>query len=276
MNVTQQDIDAATAAGSEPVPNSDGTGPQLWGGAPTPTPTEMEQVLPWWPVSPGEGQAAMDVLVCHAATKLPDGRLSFIVDPGAWTNLIGGNLARALTRRVLASGYKPEQHKMNNPLCIQGVGHGHQECSWELDTPIAVGYADGTAHQHRFSSPIVDGSGAELPGLLGLRSIEGNRGIMDTGNKKLIFPGKGEVEYALPPGSIVLPLEKAPSGHLVLPVDEFERLAQKKGGLPEENITMHTTGSSSSRDGAPTESPRVSRATSEEPSSVGAELRHPY
>jgi len=217
----------------------------------------------------------MDILVYHAATKLPDGRLSFIVDPGAWTNLIGGNLARALTRRVLASGYKPQQHKMNNPLMIQGVGNGHQECSWELDTPIAVGYADGTAHQHRFSSPIVEGNGAELPGLLGLRSIEGNRGIMDTGNKKLIFPGKGDVEYVLPPGSIVLPLEKAPSGHLVLPVDEFERLAQKQGGLPEHNITMHTTGSSSSQDGALMRSQRATPPISEEPPPE-AELRHPY
>ena len=43
----------------------------------------------------------------------------------------------------------------------------------------------------------------------------------------------------LPPGSQETPLQKSPSGHLVMVIDDFEHLS-KKGGVPEVPLQIHT------------------------------------
>ena len=70
----------------------------------------------------------------------------------------------------------------------------------------------------------MEGDGSGLPGLLGLRTLEHERAILDTGNHELIFPGPGRVKIELPPGSTRIPLHKAPSGHLVMVVDDYEKV----------------------------------------------------
>ena len=128
-----------------------------------------------------------------------------------------------------------------NTLSIQGVGNGSQACNWKLVCPIAILHPDGQAHLHTFEAPIVEGTGEDLPGLYGLKSMEQKRAILDTGGRKLYFPGPGDVQIILPPGSIEVPLQKAPSGHLVMVVDNFEQVtAPSKGGLPEVSMTLHT------------------------------------
>ena len=193
------------------------------------------QVLPWWP------EHLSDSLAFHSMTQLPDGRLSIIVDPGAWTNLMGVNLARKLVERALAAGFKPTQSPMT-PLNVSGVGEGSQVCKYKLETVIAVPHDDHESQRHKISTPIVEGSGANLPGLLGLRSLETDRAVLDTGNRTLIFPGPGDIKFELPPGSITIPLEKAPSGHLVMVIDDFEKLtARQTGGLKEHSLQFPTS-----------------------------------
>ena len=91
------------------------------------------QAFPWWPES----------LAYHSMTSLPDGRLSIIVDPRAWTNLMGADLARLLVARAIKMGYKPQQLPMET-LNVQGVGNGTQQCKFKLECPIAsrihIGY----------------------------------------------------------------------------------------------------------------------------------------
>ena len=135
--------------------------------------------LPWWP---------MDIY-CFQATCLTDGRLSIIIDPGAWTNLLGEKLAREMVKRAQQHGYKPSQHPLTKPLRIQGVGNGHQECTHALRIPIAVPDGQGRAFIHTLEAPIVGGTGKDLPGLLGLKTIESLKGLVDTGGRKLILPG---------------------------------------------------------------------------------------
>jgi hypothetical protein len=196
-----------------------------------------ETVLPWWPVAT---QGTLPVPYYHASTQLP-GKLSMIVDIGAWTNLIGSDMARALTQRALANGLKPGQNKMTSPLTIQGVGNGSQQCVWQISCPIAVPYGDGKARMHKITSPIVEGTGAKLPGLLGLRSLEHERSIIDTGKRMLYFLGPGEAQIILPPGSSAIPLQKAPSGHLVMEIDAYENVQAYKGGLPDVSLQLHAT-----------------------------------
>ena len=197
-------------------------------------------VFPWWPTS----EVAAISQTYHANTQLSSGRLSFIVDPGAWTNLVGKLLARKLAARALEAGLKPCQNPMQQ-LKIAGVGHGSQECNFTLTCPIALTQTTGKTGLHKITAPIVEGAGEELPGLLGLRTLEAERAIMDTGNRKLYFPGPGEIQIILPPGSVEIPLHKAPSGHLVMIVDDYEKLTNKAGGLAEHSLSLHTAASSS-------------------------------
>ena len=133
------------------------------------------------------------------------------------------------------------QDKMSGTLTIQGIGEGSQKCAWEISTPIAVAYSDGAVRKHKITSPIVEGSGADLPGLLGLRFLEHERSIIDTGNLMLHFLGKGEAQIILPPGSSAIPLQKAPSGLLVMEIDVYEKVRPYKGGLPDTSLQLHAT-----------------------------------
>ena len=62
--------------------------------------------------------------------------------------------------------------------------------------------------------------------------------IWDFQNMKLYFVGPGEydLERNLPPGTDVFQLERAPSGHIVLPICEFEGAPSK----PEHTLNLIT------------------------------------
>ena len=55
---------------------------------------------------------------------------------------------------------------------------------------------------------------------------------------QLIFPGPGDVKYDLPPGSTIVPLEVAPSGHLVMVTDDYGRLPKETGGIKDSKLVM--------------------------------------
>ena len=89
---------------------------------------------------------------------------------------------------------------------------------------------DGPAKLFNLKAGIVEEPGENLPGLLGLDVLKSRRAIMDIGNKQLIFPGAGPVEVSYPPGSTIIPLEEAPSGHLCMIIDAFSQIEKKNGG----------------------------------------------
>ena len=131
--------------------------------------------------------------VLHSSTALPDGRFSLIVDVGAWKNLFGRKLVRQAAEMAIKAGYRPQQWKMETPLHVQGIGNGTQECIWEIRLPIAAADGNGDTHVHSFDTPIVEGTGEEVPGLLGLKSIREKKGVLETepGKEMLTFPGPG-------------------------------------------------------------------------------------
>lgn len=49
-----------------------------------------QSAMPWWPI--GENPVPDLQQAYHANTQLKNGKLSFIIDPGAWSNLMGKNL----------------------------------------------------------------------------------------------------------------------------------------------------------------------------------------
>ena len=62
---------------------------------------------------------------------------------------------------------------------------------------------------------------------------------MDTGGHMLYFQGPGKVEISLPPGSIAIPLHKAPSGHQCIVIDDYEHVAAHAGGMPPATLALH-------------------------------------
>ena len=189
-------------------------------------------------------------LLYHAHTQIA-GKLSMIVDPGAWISMFGKTIARALAQTGVAAGYKPEQNKLDNQIGIAGVGNGANLIKYNFDGPIAIPSEDGTSRLFNLSAGIVEEPGEELPGLLGMDVLRSRRAIMDIGNKRLIFPGDGEIEIILPPGSFVTPLLEAPSGHMVMVIDAYKHLEQREGGVHEPiqplKLPSKQVGSSSTR-----------------------------
>ena len=134
------------------------------------------------------------------------------------------------------------------PLTVNGVGKGSQKAKFKMVCPIAVPHSDGKSHLHQLTAPIVEGDGANLPGLLGLRTMEHERAVLDMGNHELIIPGPGGIKYELSPGSVRIPLKKAPSRHLVMIIDDYENAVKaSKGGLPHASLQFHARVNDDSR-----------------------------
>ena len=82
------------------------------------------------------------------------------------------------------------------------------------------------ALRFNFETPVVGGPGADLPALLGLKSMTSRNAVlqMQQGRECLTFPGVGGYEIQWSPGTIHIPLDRAPSGHLVFRTDAFDRV----------------------------------------------------
>ena len=92
---------------------------------------------------------------------------------------------------------------------------------------------------HEAQVNVVEGSGADLPCLLGLDSMTRNNCVilLQEGKEMLCFPGDKGYFIEWSPGSHLLPLSKAPSGHLVVPCDRF---ADLNGAQPDISRTFYT------------------------------------
>ncbi len=97
----------------------------------------------------------------------------------------------------------------------------------------------GKTKLHKITAPIVQGTGENLPGLLGLRSLEHECGILDCGNSMPHLVGQGDVQLTLPPGSVSTPVHKALGGYLVNVTGDFEKVTATKGGLPGASLQLH-------------------------------------
>ena len=167
--------------------------------------------LPWWPAGGPPLSQTSSAAGSRSSTQLPGGQISLIVDTGAWTNLLGADLASKLILRASGAGYSPMMQPLARPLDVQGIGSGAQQCTQELVTPVAITDSRGRAQVHRLTAPVVRGcQGRTLPGLLGLRSMEQLGAVLDLSQGVLSMRG------------VTFPLRKAPSDHLVLVIDDYE------------------------------------------------------
>jgi hypothetical protein len=91
--------------------------------------------------------------------------------------------------------------------------------------------------------PVAGDSGKDLPALLGLQSLARQNFILEMapGNEHLTLPGPGGYTINWSPGTIRYKLEQSPSGHLILPCDEFLKVSKTHGGVKEPMMTFFGT-----------------------------------
>ena len=177
------------------------------------TPSEQAESYPWWPVPNHCELTPRDTAQAyHTSVRLSDGRPGLLVDPGSYGNLVG---EQWLANAAAGIGQAPETMRRANPLQVGGVGAGAQTCHVDCRLPMQLQRSDGSQASSSFASPVVHGSGC--PALLGLKSLQNHRAILDMSTNMLHFAGTGDVAILLPEGSESFKLEPAQSGHLLLP-----------------------------------------------------------
>ena len=177
-------------------------------------------------------------------TVLPDDKLSILLDTGSMISVIGKNTEKKLALRAIAHGQEPKYVPRKHRLNINGVGTDSASCDYEVTIPIAVKFEDQEATNQSFHANIADGCGADLPAILGADSMREKDAVivMRKDKEMIVFPGPGGYKIEWSPGTRMLPLVAAPSGHLVIPCDHFAELSKTKS--TEEQIafwTDHTT-----------------------------------
>ena len=164
------------------------------------------------------------------------------MDPGAWSNLVGETWAIEMAKKAIESGHRPNQAKLETPLNVAGVGNGTNSAEWEVHLPIAIDVQGDGTRISEFRAPSVGGPGKDLPALLGLGSMSRQHGVLEMteGQEFLTFPGPGGYQVEWSPGTRRYKLERASSGHLILPCDAFNKVAKNLGGLEEKQTSFYS------------------------------------
>ena len=127
------------------------------------------------------------------------------------------------------------------------IGDGVKQAEWEVTLPVVYIDDQGNPVLEQLNAAVLSGGTADdLPCLIGLETLSERRAIINCARGKMscTFPGPGEVLIQWLPGTVHMPCVNAPSGHMVVPCDEFKahsRAASSKGpgGLTVPVATLH-------------------------------------
>lgn len=167
-------------------------------------------------------------------------RNSILLDPGSRINVIGEKTMETFVKAALnATPSQDTTFESRNPLEICGVGEGAATSNQIGHFPIAVKFdKEDYALKTVFKANVAKGCGAQLPAILGGKSMEEKNSILcfKEGEQQLVFPGPGGYKIELSPGSKVLPVKTTPSGHYVVLCDDFSSLPAH---CPEPTVSFH-------------------------------------
>jgi len=159
--------------------------------------------------------------VFHSQVRLTAGE-ALLIDTGAVKNLTGEVTIRRMQALAQQAGQGTDFQDMRSILNVDGVGAGSSSCSKVVTVPIVL--SDGRLASYK--APMIDGS--EVPPLLGLESMKQHRVLLDLVHNKFIMVGQGGFDLKLSPGSTVLQMQKAKTGHLMLPASEWSRIDRQQ------------------------------------------------
>ena len=172
--------------------------------------------------------AALHYLGENGDSLLSNGREALLLDIGSVDNLTGGNFMRRQSAKMIQENYPPHApHKLDIVKRIGGVGHGTQECE-QVGTVWGV-LEDGETIT--YAAPVIEGSGAECPPLLGLGTMQQRNSIIGTKDMMLIqLPQDVDVrKIDWGPGPKVYQCEKGHGGHMMLPISHVTRAKKPPG-----------------------------------------------
>ena len=138
-------------------------------------------------------------------------------------------------------------------MTFQGIGEGCPRAETTIRLPVAVPTKEGerdSAQMMIMNAPVIKGQdAADIPILLGLDSIEGKCGLIQTDPKHrcLTFPGPGGYTIEWAPGAMHIPLHQTPSGHLAFPLDAYDEVKAHVGGVERKPMILHADGPMNSK-----------------------------
>ena len=152
------------------------------------------------------------------------------MDTGAWSNVIGADAAKDLALRAMGAGQHVYQNKLSCPLSVSGIGSENMKSYYEATIPVRLQEAnDGPRDVHTYEAPVLDSpiegsSEAICPAVIGLKALETIHAIIETtaGDPMLHVPGVDGYRIEFAPGAKHFPLQKSPTGQLVIPLQEFQ------------------------------------------------------
>ena len=186
--------------------------------------SNVQMLFPWWPVRRGteviddstlQGPAAGD---CYLVRMAKRGGEAMLIDPGSPGNLCGSRWSDRQAAECRKAGEEAPTHQDIDPFVVGGVGAKPQTCHHK--TRHRIGLDDGSTGS--YEAPVIPDS--DVPALMGLEALERHRSLIDTYMRKLILVGPGGYRLQLSPGSKVFDLEKANTGHLMLPCSNFRKM----------------------------------------------------
>jgi len=173
-------------------------------------------------------------------TTIP-GKHTMLVDLGSRVNVIGANTEKKLSATAKSFGHETVYTRKPKALLIGGVGEGNARCDYEASIPIAVKCNDRPATKETYQANVAHGCGADLPAILGADSMQKKDGVLllREGKECIVLPGPGGYSINWSPGTRILPMKKAPSGHLVVECDNFDVLDSKNNSDAQSFWTDH-------------------------------------
>ena len=144
-------------------------------------------------------------------------------------NTIGRNTYDAFKNKAEQAGQEVFVRKRRR-INLTGVGSGSSPCDEKAKIPIAVRFENERPTVDILKSNIADGSGADLPAILGNVSMVKKDAVMILrhGKEQLVFPGPGGYKIQWSPGTKRLNMTLSPSGHYVIPCDEWNEATTSK------------------------------------------------
>ena len=172
----------------------------------------------WWPTSDADLAADPDQQVSyHSKVRLSSGE-SLLIDTGAIKPLAGDQWVKRASAAAEVAGRGTSFVPLDRPLSVEGVGQGSNNCTERAVVPIAM--EDGVTGT--YSPAVVPQS--EIPALVGFDTLERRRVLLDCFNGKYYEIGAGGYDIQLSPGSRLLHLHKAPTGHPMLPATQWDKV----------------------------------------------------
>ena len=156
--------------------------------------------------------------IYHANVKLLEGE-ALLVDTGAVGDLTGEIQFIRMAALAKKNGHGASFTPLRNRMSIEGVGGGGPSVCTQTGT-VSIVLSNGQLSS--YTAPIIPES--QVPSLLGLTTMTRQRVVLDLVHDKWITLGPGGMEMKLSPGSQVLALKRASTGHIMLPCSEWDKV----------------------------------------------------